>query len=187
MADIYLTLTELQEVFYNLFTSMFNSSPPQCKFRWSWPTQGAPAFKVSDDVAFLKLYDIEGTLTGQREDSYSQNSGISNMATGYTRVLRLDFIFYGPESWENATKVRNQIYWQENHDVLALSNLYLIPKFEPPRRVPELWQGQWYERSDLSMTFNELVVLNREVPYIEKVQVGVFDRKGLRIETDVSI
>jgi len=52
--DIYLTLQELQKIFYDLFVSMFNDSPPQCSVRWSWPTQGAPAFGISDNIAFLK-------------------------------------------------------------------------------------------------------------------------------------
>ena len=77
------------------------------------------------------------------------------------------------------------MFWQEHHDTLAQSNIYLVPRFDPPKRVPELWQGQWYDRSDLSMTFNELVVLNREVPYIEKVPVGVCNKDGLQIEFDI--
>jgi len=183
--DIYLTLQELQKIFYDLFVSMFNDSPPQCSVRWSWPTQGAPAFGISDNIAFLKIYDTAGTMTVQREDKYSQESGTPNMSTGYTRTLRLDCIFYGPSSWENATTIRNKMFWQEHHDTLAQSNIYLIPRFDPPRRVPELWQGQWYDRSDLSMSFNELVVVNREVPYIEKVPVGIYNNDGLQIEFDI--
>jgi hypothetical protein len=35
------------------------------------------------------------------------------------------------------------------------------------------------------MSFNELVVLNREVPYIEKVPVGVYGRNELQIDIDI--
>ena len=185
--DVYLTLQELQKIFYDLFVSMFNDSPPQCSVRWSWPIQGAPAFGINDNIVFLKIYDIASTMTAQREDKYSQESGLSNMATSYTRTLRLDCIFYGPDSWENATTIRNKMFWQEHHDTLARSNIYLVPKFDPPRRIPELWQGQWYDRSDLSLTYNNLVVFNREVPYIEKVPVGVYDRNGLKFETEITL
>ena len=183
--DIYLTLSELQKIFYDLFVSMFDGSPTECQVRWSWPTQGAPAFGISDNIAFLKIYDDASTMTVQREDVYSQESGLPNMSTGYTRTLRLDCIFYGPSSWENATIIRNKMFWQEHHDTLAQSNIYLIPRFDPPKRTPELWQGQWYDRSDLRMSFNELVVLNREVPYIEKVPVGIYNKDGLQIEFDI--
>ena len=183
--DVYLTLTELQKIFYDLFVSMFNGSSVECQVRWSWPTQGAPAFGISDNIAFLKIYDVAGSMTVQREDKYSQESGLSNMSTGYTRTLELNCIFYGPNSWESANTIRNRMFWQEHHDVLAQSNIYLIPRFDPPRRIPELWQGQWYERCDLSMNYNELVVLNREVPYIEKVPVGVYGGNGLKYDFDI--
>ncbi len=184
--DVYLTIQELQKIFYDLFVSMFNSSPSQSQVRWSWPVQGAPAFRINDDVVFLKLYDTPGTMTTLREDKYSQEDGVPNMSTGYTRTLRLDCIFYGPNSWENAVTIRNKMFWQEHHDTLAASNLYMIPRFDPPRRIPELWQGQWYDRSDLSVSFNELVVLNRELPYIEKVPVGVYNRNGLVTQIDIT-
>jgi len=35
------------------------------------------------------------------------------------------------------------------------------------------------------MSFNELVVVNREVPYIEKVPVGIYNNDGLQIEFDI--
>lgn len=181
--DIYLTLSELQKIFYDLFVSMFDGSPTECQVRWSWPTQGAPAFGINDDIVFLKIYDQPGTLTKQKEEIYTLGL---NMAVNYTRMLKLDCIFYGPESSQNATDIANKIYWQENHDVLAREKIYVIPGFNPPNRFPELWQGLWYERSDLSITFNEQIKLNREVPAIETVRVIVNDRTGVRADIDIT-
>jgi hypothetical protein len=180
--DIYLTLQELKKLFFDLLTDMLDGSPVASQVRWSWPTQGAPAFGINDDIVFLKIYDMEGALTKQKEEIYTLGY---NMAVNYTRVLKLNCIFYGPNSWENVTDVSNKIYWQEYHDDLAQEKIYLIPGFSPLNRVPELWQGQWYERADLNLTFNEQIKLNREVPAIETVRVIVNDRTGVRADIDI--
>ncbi len=184
--DIILTREEIGELFYDLTVAMLWSSPLP-DVRLSWPTGGAPAFRVSNNVIFLKAFDVPGSLTSQRESVYLQEGSpeASNMAVSYTRQLEVSWIFYGSSSWSDATSVRNKIFYQEHHDTLARKNIFLIPNFNPPRRVPELWQGQWYERMDLTMNFNELVVINEPVPSLETVEIGLFDKDGRIMTVDI--
>lgn len=186
MADAFLSKTELEDVFYDITVSILSTSP-DFDVRHSWPTDGAPAFGVNDNLAFIKIYDIPSSVTQQRENLYTQQGSPEegNMETKYTRTLRVDWTFYGPDSWDKANALKNGLFYQENHDTLAQSNLFMVPDFDPLKRLPELWENQWYERCDLTINFNEGVSINREVPAIETVEVGIFDRNGLVVTVDI--
>ena len=40
-----------------------------------------------------------------------------------------------------------------------------------PTRLPELYNNQWWERTDFSATFNEGVTRVSEVPYITSAEI----------------
>lgn len=187
MSDTILTLKQLGDLFYDLTVSLIGGTTA-ADVRRTWPTYGAPAFEVTDDVSFYKIYDVESSMSKLREEIYSQagspEAGL--METVYTRTLRVDWSFYGPSSWDNAILVRNGLFHQENRDVLAVQNIYMVPDFAPPKRVPELFQGLWYERMDLSVMFNEKVVVGREVPFIETVPIGIIDHSGVVVDEVVT-
>jgi hypothetical protein len=186
MADTILTLSEIKKVFYDLTKIMVNVLT---EVRMSWPTGGAPAFDINDNMVFLRITTVPSpTMHMQREDKYSQvgSPEEGNMQTGYTRILEIGWIFYGQNSWDDANMVNNKIFYQENHDILARKNLYLVPNFDPPRRMPEPWQGLWYERVDLKMNFNERVVVNYPVPYLESARIIVVDHSGVIHEEEIN-
>ena len=187
MSDIILTLDELEELFYDLTVSILGGSP-EADVRRSWPTGGAPAFDILDNVVFFKVYDTAGPLTAQRENKYSQlGSPVTpNMATRYTRTLMVNWIFYGSAAWDHATLIRNGLFYQDHHDTLARQDIYMVPDFTPPRRVPELFQGLWYERMDLSVSFNELIEINRTVPALESAEIIINDYSGVKAVIDIT-
>ena len=186
MADNLLTLMQVEDVFQSLTVSMIAGSPA-ADVRIAWPTDGAPSFAVTDDVAFLKLTEIESPITVQREEEFIQSGSpeTDSMQMSYTRTWQVNWVFYGPASWDNSTTVRNKLFHQENHDTLALSNLYMVPDFTPATRFPELWQTMWYERVDLKILFNEKVDINREEHHLESAGIIVQDYSGIVATIDV--
>lgn len=183
MSEVILTLNELEELFYDLTVSMIGGTNT-ADVRRSWPTMGAPAFDVNDDVAFLQIHDIPSTMSTIREDKFSTGGSPEDgsLETSYTRTLQINWIFYGPNSWDRAMSVRNKIFYQEFRNTLSDNNIYVIPDFDPPRRIPELFQGLWYQRMDLTMKFNELVRVDHTEHNIESVEIELYDRKGLRAD-----
>jgi hypothetical protein len=177
MAETILTLNELGDLFYDLTIAMIGA---EADVRRTWSTYGAPAFEVTENVTFYKIYDVESTMTKLREDEYlvSGSPDTWYLETSYTRTLEVKWIFYGPDSWDRARMVRDGLYFQENRNILSLRNIYVVPQFDPAKRVPELFQGLWYERMDLTVQFNELVTISREIPYIESVEIGLYDGSG---------
>src|ERR1035437_5586657 len=174
MSDTISSLKQLKKLYYDLTVAMIVSSPI-ADVRHSWPKEGAPAWGINDNVIFLKIFDEESAVTGEREREYTVIGSPTtlNEAASYTRTLHVNWIFYGPDAWDAAKDVRNAMYTQAIRDQLAQSNIYVIPKFPPAKRMPELFQGMWYERYDLDIKFNELVVINTDVNYIESAEIVV--------------
>ena len=55
MADIILSLSELNKLFYDLTVAMVSAGT---QVRISWATGGAPAFEIDENLAFIKVYDV---------------------------------------------------------------------------------------------------------------------------------
>lgn len=185
MADLYLTKNQLEELFFDYAESILGVG---FDIRRSWPTEGAPAFDVDDNVLFYKIYDVPSTMSVLREEVFSQEGSPEdgNMETSYTRTLQVNWTFYGPDSWDKAVLLRNRSFRQEFRDMLTLQQIFLVPDFDPPRRVPEPFQDLWYERCDLIMRFNELIKDNYPVGNIESVEIGIFNKVGLKAEIEVN-
>lgn len=184
--DVNWNKTEIEDIFYNITVSILNTSPI-FDVRHSWPVNGAPSFSVNNNLVFLKIFDSPSSVTQQRENIYTQEGSPEspNMETTYTRTLRVVWNFYGPDSWDNARLLRDGLFYQENHDLLAVDRIFMVPDCDPPQRVPELWEGLWYERCDLTIYFNAGVSINRMVPAIETVGIVVMDHEGIQATINI--
>ena len=87
--------------------------------------------------------------------------------TGYTRVHKIDWTLYGPNSYDNADLIRSSIFADEYLQTFKDNNLFLITDVQMPTRLPELYNGQWWERTDFSATFNESVIREGTTPIID--------------------
>lgn len=198
-ADTFLTLDQLNKLFQALTLGIVNADDyaawldyqaqvaagtwpvgnaaptnPYALVRVSWPAGGAPAWEITDDVTFVRVVESNDPYNVQRHvQSKLHTLSESNQATTFTRVLEVNWVFYGPNSYDHSQQLRDQIYYQEHHDVLARSNVYLVPRNITPRRFPELFQGQWWDRTDLTIQFNERVVRNWAVPYIQSAEITI--------------
>ena len=56
---------------------------------------------------------------------------------------------------------------------LRKQQIYPVPERTPVIRAPELFQGRWWERADMTLKFNVLMVFETTVGTIEKVNVEV--------------
>lgn len=207
--DVYLSLRELEMFFQDLAITMlglgdlrskwvsahstWDSSTEEGRSVWddadlvsnpyylvriAW--QNAPSAKYGEDVCHIRATEWDSPYNRQRHIVVQALDDVSvNIQTSYTRVLDIGFVLYGPRAYDNASKLRDAIFYQPNKLAAAEQNIYLIPDIPAPRRIPELFQGQWWERADLSIRFNNLVVRNFAVPAIEAVNIIVNDHNGI--------
>ena len=181
MADIFLTLKQIENLFWNTTTQMLGLDPALAvnasKVRIAWPTDGAPSWKITDDVMFLRIGDFDDSINILRDNVMTTfDADNANQSTAYTRVLIVHFVCYGPNSFDNAFLIRNNLYKQIYRDLLNVKNIYLIPQINSPVRSPELFNGQWWERTNMMAKFNELIQFNQTVPYLKSATVEVADQ-----------
>jgi hypothetical protein len=97
----------------------------------------------------------------------------------FTRRWRVYWTFYGPNSLDNARAVRSALITiQQFADLFAVSNLYVDPSIEEPHRVPENFQGEWWERVDLVAEFNEQVTETFTTGTIGSVEILGYTKDG---------
>jgi hypothetical protein len=95
----------------------------------------------------------------------------------YQRVWRTDWCLYGPNSFDRARQIRSALFTQQLHDTFAALglSLYLMTAVESPRRVPELFQKQWWERTDMYAEFNEGVTETVIIPTAASVEIKAYE------------
>jgi len=178
MADQVLKLKELEDFIQNVTCKMLNldmtKKENQGKVRISWPTDGAPAWKIEEDIVFLRITPIDDKLARQLNIIYNPDEGDNTSLkkkTGYTRVHKIDWTLYGPNSYDNADLIRYSIFDFDYMQEFKSKNIFLITDVPMPNRLPELYNGQWWERTDFSAIFNESVIRESKTPYITSTDI----------------
>jgi hypothetical protein len=172
MADIYLTDKQIAGIFVRLTKAMIGGSPA-ADVRQVWPTGGAPGWTIDQDVCFVRVVESGDLITATRDTEYiiaGSPSALTKKST-YIRVMEVSLIFYGPLSNQHANAMRDYLFNDESFRTLSLQDIFLIPENIIPRRVPELWQGMWYERYDLQLNFNCKTTIVSDVGYGRSVEV----------------
>jgi len=187
MADTILTLKQLEDIFRNLTCTTLGLNPTSPinndKVRLAWPTGGAPGWKITEDVTFLRVMATNNSYSKQRDTDYTPNSDSEvNEITSYTRPLQVSWTLYGPNSFDNIEAIRNGLF--KAKETLTASNLHLVIDVNVPIRCPELFNGQWWERSDFSATFFETVRRQGTIPTIQGVSIQIKTEEGVTIDVD---
>lgn len=178
MADIVLKLKDIEDFFQEITCEMLridlSKKENQSKVRIAWPTGGAPGWKINDDICFLRITPIDDAMTRQLNicyDPVKNDAPYTKKKVGYTRVHKINWTLYGPNSYDNADIIRHLIFDFDYMKKFKEKNLFLITDVPMPTRLPELYNGQWWERTDFSATFNEGVTRESEVPYIKSADI----------------
>jgi len=155
---------------------------PDCfsAVRVGWQQEGQPAWNIAADICVVRCEPID-TDYGRMRDSVQSLQGITAVFTDtYTRAWRVYWAFYGPNSTDRARAVRSALVTiQQFADLLATAGWYVNPSISMPQRVPELFQGQWWPRTDLYADFNEQVTETYATGTVEQVQVIVNRATGV--------
>lgn len=169
-------------------TTIFVSNPIAGRLvRKAWPSDGAPAWKQGDDVAFVRCTEIDDWYNKVRDQGAEPNDAVSGLlVTEYTRVWRVFWEVRGPNSYTRASLLKSAMQLDFIHDSLAASNLYLRPDVSNPTRAPELEDGRWWNRTDLEMVFYEQVNESIVTSTVASIEVKVYNDAGLQLDLEVT-
>lgn len=161
-------------------------SNPYYNVRVSYQGKGQSAWLITEDVASIYCYEVDDPYNRNRDQIIDDVDDEARISTSYTRVINCQWVFYGPESYSNARLVLDRLFSQSIRDILAASNLYMIKDAAAPKRIPEPFQGQWWERADLNVRFNELVTREDTRHWVESAEIEIHDKDGLQRTVDVT-
>ncbi|MEK8128665.1 hypothetical protein WMW72_12180 [Paenibacillus filicis] len=173
-----LSIQELEDIFFDQTARIIGLDPnderTQNRIRVTWPAKGAPAWKREEDVAFFIIDYDDDLYTRQMDVSYvGETDGIGRRTVGHTQVLRVSWICYGPNSFSDAATIRAGLFGPTSKEAFAGSNLALITDVPMPKRVPEQFGGQWWDRTSFWARFNERVLRQENVSYLESADVKI--------------
>lgn len=146
------------------------------RVRIAWPTNGAPDWKINEDVIFIRVYPIDEPYNRLKDIRYQNNDSESLRQTeSYTRVIAVSWVFYGPNSFDDADTLRNNLSRNER---LRNNKVYVVDDLASPLRLPELYNGRWWERTDFTAYFYEEISRDHVIPVISGAQVIIKTDKG---------
>ncbi len=191
MTSTGLTELQIQIIFQNIVLQCLGITPAgptdstaYTQVRIDWPPPGQPAWKITDDVAFVRAIEVPDRYNNAHEVQPTTTLGETFPETTiYTRVWELGFIFYGPNSFDRARQVKACLYQDFVHDILSASKIYLDTVIGTPRRTPELFQNQWWQRSGFSARMNEQVTDMLTKQAIQSVELILEDENGVFSDT----
>lgn len=195
MTSTALTAQQISIIFQNLVLQSLGIAPASTtdesaysKVRIDWPTNGQPDWKITEDIAFIRAVEVPDPYNFPHEVQATNTDTSSYIEyTKYARVWDLHFVFYGPNSFDRTRQLKTCLYQTFAHDILAASNLYLIPTLGTPRRFPELFTNDWWERTDFSVRMNEGVTDTLTKPSMASVEVIIEDSDGILSDFTVSL
>ena len=168
------SLAEVKSVFWNMSQKILKDiikDEPERWIRKMYPRNGAPDWTVDDDIVFLNASIRDDDYGKQRDSVYRAEQGTIIRHAMRTRVWDLAVNAYGPNSFDIITAMQDGVFLPEIKMYLAKNEVYLVPTIPPAVQSNEIFAGQWWERWNTTLTFNERYVSHEDVGRIESVSI----------------
>jgi hypothetical protein len=157
------------------------------KVRVDWQTQGQPGWDVTDDIAFLHATEKDDEYNRIREQELTVNDApfTVNEVSTWTKCWQLSWEIWGPNANRRGNLIRNGLLLDWTASSLASSRLYVVPDIAKVDRVPQKFQGQWWEVAYLRCDFYEDVTQTLSTPTGNSVEIIVSDKSGVLIDRTI--
>lgn len=139
--------------------------------RRSWPTDGGPGWKLTDNVVFMQCTEAAEDIMQPIDERWQSEGRDFLRESASTRTMQLRLNAYGPACYESLLKLRFELL--RGRPKLKKQKIYIIPGKDSIQYAPELFQGRWWKRADLTLYFNVLISVESIVKAIEEVNVTI--------------
>lgn len=139
--------------------------------RRSWPTDGGPDWKLTDNVVFMQCTEAAEDIMQPIDERWQSEGRDFLHESASTRTIQLRLNAYGPACYESLLQIRLELL--RGRPKLKKQKIYIIPGKDSIQYAPELFQGRWWKRADLTLYFNVLISIKSIVKAIEEVNVTI--------------
>ena len=154
-----LTTRAMEQLMQALTCGGLGINPPDfSQVLVDWQTQGQPFSPTPQaNKCYLACVTSDEPYHKVRNRQFAQAEDQVQEVWTYTRPWKISWVFYGSNALEQARAIWSFTFLDYFNDQLELSSLWAINEPDAPTRVPETFNGQWWERSDFSIELYELV------------------------------
>lgn len=178
------TVEEIEDMFFVVLCKIWNINPEakqtQKRIRFPWGTDfknkqsdSTPTWKREEDVCFIYELPQDGSYNGLSDISYELDEQKRDFieVDEHTDIHTVLFANYGPNAYERARDIRDGFKRERIREYLKRHHFFVVPPIAAIKRVPELVNGQWWNRVDVTVVFNEYVRREEAIKSIESVTV----------------
>ena len=145
---------------------------PNGKVRISYQQKGQISSKIDEDVCYVKVFDEPDERhiwKNRKQEVVGDNIKVTQYSM---RTLKVQFVFYGPNSDNNSTIINESFYFDSTKQLLYENNLALIPdRTEQPTIHYEKINEQWWQRSDLKIYLYNSISTEETLDIISDVDI----------------
>lgn len=164
--------TALEDLFWQMTTMILGDSVPSENIRLTYPQDGQIAWQIHEDILFIRLFEQEDEYAKQLDSTYTAERATVLKRSSRTRVWEVQYTAYGPKANCYINQIKDGVFRQDVKQLLIKQAVFLVPDMPACKRIPELFCGQWWNRWDLVLHFNELYHLpDEDVGRIESVNI----------------
>lgn len=162
---------ELEDLFWDMIAAIMGTEFNTDNIRFSYQQDGQPGFLIDQDVIFIRLFESDDDYAKQLNNIYEGNTTVIKKSAR-TRVWETQIIAYGPNANQNINKIRDAVFRQDIKRILSVKSVFLVPDMPIAKRIPEYFAGQWWNRWDQYLKWNELYELeNEDLGRIDSVSI----------------
>lgn len=171
------TFVEVENLFRDLLCNILGLTVDNKQIVFSYQATGAPGWKHEQDRLFIRLSELDDEYAKFRDSLYHPNEKTVIKTTSRTRVWEVYLIAYGPHAHEWLNLIKDGVFLQKARRFYFKHDIALITDYPQMLRVPELYNGRWWERWDMRLKFNELYIVEEDVSSIEDIKIYVNESK----------
>lgn len=150
--------------------------------RVAWQAEGQPAWSRKANVCIVRATLDDDPFSRTRDGLWADvelNAAQVQEQQSYTQVWSVHFMLYGPTAAQRARLLASAFFQDWVHDALVPLNLYALANWPRPVYAPELFEGQYWNRFDYQLKFNEFVSESIIVPSVAEMDVTLVKENGL--------
>ncbi|WP_427112436.1 phage neck terminator protein [Megasphaera sueciensis] len=164
---------ELQTLFQQCAKSILTSfiTDPDKFIRYEYPTEGAPDWNITDNIVFINSQELSDEYARLPFTRYVNQDDTVIAERVRTRVWKVLFTSYGPDSYDMSNALRDGFISEAITRKMTPSGVFLIPNWPNCIQANEMWAGRWWQRWDLTLSFNEEYVTTEDVGHIDQIHI----------------
>ena len=166
-----MTMKELQSLIRQSYCALLGVPINSMMVRTTYNTDGQLAFTINDDVVIMSLEEADDMYGNYRQYVERPVGDINYRDHVGTRVWDVRLTAYGPNSHTNLDLIRSGVLTHTSMRILSPKDVFVVPTIPRIQRSPEQFNGQWYERSDMTIRYNELYVYEENVGRTDTVVI----------------